>query len=437
MSLLLRSVNILSNSYKILPASNARFVPINSVIINKYAPLLEFVRQVGFFSRVPASQLWKGVSSVSNAGKKRGRGKSVMRPRDLNRGQIIGVGKENIIWPGLNAPIIQGKELVHQQRLPPNPNHESKILEIRDNAPQGNRMKIDALDRGWSGKRLPGRSIGPPDPIGEDNFEGFDTKVIEHKQVFTMKGNMGRKRRWSVFVVTGNKNGLAGFAQGKSNDPRAAMRKAKNRAGQHLIHFELYNGHTIIHDFFAQFSKTKIFAKRMHEGYGLVCHRAIKVCCELLGIKDLHAKVEGSTCVHHVVKAFFIGILQQKNLQQLAEEKGLLVVENRKTDGSLPKVVARPSRCRKEEEIDIDEVTDFKLYAMNNRVPLKRKKHPPFYTRLPYWPIYLKKQETIRNKDKVRLNMLVEHGELRSFLTDNYPECKPGRPKRKPEEAEA
>lgn len=70
---------------------------------------------------VPASHLWKSVTSVSNAGKKRGRGKSVWRPRDLNRGQIIGVGKANIVWPGLSSPIIQGKELVKQKQLPPDP----------------------------------------------------------------------------------------------------------------------------------------------------------------------------------------------------------------------------------------------------------------------------------------------------------------------------
>lgn len=44
---------------------------------------------------VPANHLWKGVTSVSNAGKKRGRGKNVSKSKikDLNRGQVIGVGK--------------------------------------------------------------------------------------------------------------------------------------------------------------------------------------------------------------------------------------------------------------------------------------------------------------------------------------------------------
>lgn len=44
---------------------------------------------------VPAEDLWKGVTSVSNAGKKRGRGKGVGKKtaKNLNRGQVIGVGK--------------------------------------------------------------------------------------------------------------------------------------------------------------------------------------------------------------------------------------------------------------------------------------------------------------------------------------------------------
>lgn len=42
-----------------------------------------------------AEQIWKGVSSVSKAGQKRGRGKIRGKKviKDLNRGQIIGIGK--------------------------------------------------------------------------------------------------------------------------------------------------------------------------------------------------------------------------------------------------------------------------------------------------------------------------------------------------------
>lgn len=47
-----------------------------------------------------------------------------------------------------------------------------------------------------------------------------------------------------VQVVTGNGQGLAGFGLGKAKEAPAALRKAKNRAGQKLMHFEIYDGHT-------------------------------------------------------------------------------------------------------------------------------------------------------------------------------------------------
>lgn len=49
---------------------------------------------------VPAQDLWKGITSVSNAGRKRGRGKNVSKSKikDLNRGQIIGIGKVNELY---------------------------------------------------------------------------------------------------------------------------------------------------------------------------------------------------------------------------------------------------------------------------------------------------------------------------------------------------
>lgn len=68
---------------------------------------------------------------------------------------------------------------------------------------------------------------------------------------------------------------------------------------------------SVLHDFFTQFGSSKIFVKQKEKGYGLVCHRAIKTICMAIGITDLYAKVEGSTNVPHIIKAFFIGLLQQ------------------------------------------------------------------------------------------------------------------------------
>ncbi|GAB0095175.1 Ribosomal protein S5 [Sergentomyia squamirostris] len=390
-------------------------------------PQLDIARNTSFFVKLPAEQLWKGITSVSSAGRKKGRGRGAAKKkgRDLNRGQVIGVGKINMVWPGLNAPVMRGKDMVKREELPEDKEREAKLIKLRDSMGFRSRVRLSPIDRGWSGNKMPGRSIGEPDPIADQTFEGFDTRVLELKAVCIMKNNIGRRRRLSVMAVTGNGNGIGGFAISKAPDGRTALRKVKNKAGQKLIHVELYNGHTVFHDIFCQFGSTKIFIKKKPEGYGLVCHRAIKTICQVIGIKDLYAKIEGSRNVQHIVKAFFIGLLQQKTHEQMAEEKGLHLVEFRRDHGNFPTVVASPTKCRTEDEIKSDEVMDFTQYALGGKIMLKRKKFPPFYVGTLGHNIYLRKQENKRGHFDTIMDMKVHQGEIRSFLTDKYPECKP------------
>nr|CAG4649329.1 EOG090X0689 [Scapholeberis mucronata] len=400
-----------------------------------FVPCVSTVRNTSFFNKLPADKLWKGVTSVSNAGRKRGRGRAVGKKtaKNLNRGQIIGVGKTNMVWPGLNSPIIQGKELIQQRKLENDPEREAKLLKLRDEMGAFRILRLGPLERGWSGAKLPGRSIGAPDPVGEDNFDGFDTTVLEFKTVCNMKGNLGRTRRISAFVVTGNRNGLAGFALGKALMGTTALRKAKNRAAQKLIYVERYNNHTVLHDFFTAFGKTRIFVLKKPEGYGLVCHRAIREICKSVGIKDIYAKVEGSTKnVQHIAKAFMIGLLQQKSYDKIAEETKLNVVEIRKERDFFPQVLARPSEVKTKKSIND---MDLNLHLNNGKVVNQKKQRPHYYQTLPSWQNHLSKTERFRNRDQVRVDLLSQYGEVRSFLAEKYPECRQSEFSRKKEES--
>lgn len=268
-----------------------------------------------------------------------------------------------------------------------------------------------------------------------DKFDGFDTKVLELKTVFNMKGNFGRKRRLSVFVVTGNGSGLAGFATGKGLESKTALRKARNRAGQKLMHIKLFRNHTVYHDFYTQFGKTKIYVSQRPEGHGLICHRAIQTICKVVGIKDLYAKVEGSTNVQHIVKAFFLGLLKQKTHQEIAEERQLHIVELCRENNYFPNVIASPTKCLGSEKVKDEQMLNFTQYCLEGKVILRKPKQEPFFTKLKSWQMYLKKKEKLRGKKEVRINMLAEYGEIRSFLTDKYPECRPA--KRAPKEEES
>lgn len=356
---------------------------------------------------VPAEDIWRGVTAVSNAGKKRGRGKGAGKKvaKDLNRGQTIGLGKKNVVWPGLNAPILRGNELIHQQKQPENADRENNINKLRDSMGSFKHMQISPIDRGWSGSKMPGRSIGPPDAVGEDDFQSFDTFVLENKIVFIMKGNMGRKRRYSVMSVTGNKNGLAGFSTSKAPEVRTALRKSKNRAGQKLISIDLYENRTVNHDFFTAFGKTKIFVFKKPEGYGLVCHRAIQTICKAIGIKDLYAKIEGSTNLQHVVKAFFIGLMRQKSYQEIANESTLHIVERQEAKNGFPEIKSSPQVESKFKENE--PIIDFMQFTLGNKIVLQKKKPAPFYVGTKGHNLYEIKKERFRNQENVRLHKLV------------------------------
>ncbi|XP_043067770.1 small ribosomal subunit protein uS5m [Drosophila bipectinata] len=398
-----RSVGIFNKAKSV----NWNYSQILSLKPNVGIQYLLCLRNTSFFNKLPAEDIWRGVTAVSNAGKKRGRGKGSGKKvaKDLNKGQSLGLGKNSRVWPGLNSPVLKGYELVHSQKMTDSNDKVNGYMKLRDSMSNFKIMKLNPIDRGWSGSKMPGRSIGPPDSVGEEEFSSFDTRVLENKIVFIMKGNMGRKRRYSVLSVTGNGNGLAGFATAKAPEVRTALRKSKNRAGQKLININLCENRTIYHDFYTAFGKTKIYCFQKPDGYGLICHRAIQTICKVLGIKDLYAKIEGSTNVQHIVKAFFIGVMQQRSYQYIANETNLYVVQKQKAKSGYTDVKAIPHLPSTNPYNAAD--ADYMHFTLGNKIVLKENKIFPFYFNSKGHQLYQTKEERFRNQANVRLRDLV------------------------------
>ena len=76
-----------------------------------------------------------------------------------------------MIWPGLTTPIIQHKEIVRQKLLPPDKEREQRLIDVRTHQGKVRSNKQHILERGWAGKRLPGKSIGKPDQVGDGKFQ--------------------------------------------------------------------------------------------------------------------------------------------------------------------------------------------------------------------------------------------------------------------------
>lgn len=381
--------------------------------------IINLIRSFLLFT-VSGKEIWKGVTSVSNVGRKRGRGRGVgaKRAKDLNRGQVIGVGKRNVIWPGLNTPIVKGKEVARFRELEKNENYLENLIRIRNEMEFKTKRGVHPLERGWSGTRLLGRWIGPPEPINGISFEGFDTKLVSLRGFMTMRSNLGRVKSVKALAITGNKNGLVGFAVAKSKDGRVSVRAARNRAGVRLRKIEL-DGNTIIHDFYSKYGDTSVFAYKMPPGFGVVAHRCVKAICDVVGIKDIYCKVENATNNYlNLTRAFVFGLAKQRSMQEIADEKRLNVVELRPENDFLPRIVARPSdgRVRTREQIEPDEVMEFRQYLHDGKIREIKYKEPPYYTRNIGYANFLKQYHYKRSRQDVRVYLKAKYGRVESFL---------------------
>ncbi|CAK9300944.1 unnamed protein product [Gordionus sp. m RMFG-2023] len=407
----------------------------NNFIINDTITLHKFIHSTNIindniFTRISASELWKGVTSVSPAGKKRGRGKGKNRKivRDLNKGQILGFGKKNMLWPGLNAPVLeQGRQMLKIKSLPPDPDREKRMHELRDKIYKFKPLKLSNMDKGWSGGIMAGRRLGPPDALTHGNYSeeydenekeeilatektehGFDSKVLKLRIVCHMTGNMGRKRNFSCIVITGNKKGLIGWAFSRSPEAKVALRKAKNKAFKHLIFVERHDDRTIYHTLYGKEFGTKVHIFRAPPGHGIIAHRVIKTICEMVGIKDLYAKVEGSVKNYHNLTRCAIQMLaKQETYQQLADRTGYNIVEFSPETEFLPTVLAAP----KDATIvnPAQKPPSFEdLYTDGGKLFKARRKPDPLFKDLPSYAKYLELSDRFRNMEELRVKMEAE-----------------------------
>jgi len=423
--------------------SNDKLLQISEV----YPPTLSCqARAMSAFNDPSGSELWKTMSGVSQQGKKRGRARNLLRAKDLNKGQRPGFGPAKINWPGLSSKVVEGvgrdekKRAIGEMADKQYEGYVTKLDETRKstNYKRGGKKFQHPLERGWTGGKPLGRKFGSPVSQNQDlKFENFQSVLLEFKTVFKMTGNLGRVRRNSVLMVTGNRNGAVGFtvSPGKYGNNQHSLKKSVNKAGLRLVHVERYEERTVYHDFFTQFGQSRIFVQQQPPGYGLRAHRAIVAICELVGIKDLYARVEGSNNIQHVVKAFFLGLLRQRTHQALADEKRLHLVEMRKENDYFPKVIASPSdgKVRTQEEIDHNEILDFEMISFEGHLPLwlpgqpggEEKPNP--HEKFPSWEKHLRRKWAYMDKDKVRMMMKVENGPewggVRSHYYPKYPEC--------------
>ena len=134
----------------------------------------------------------------------------------------------------------------------------------------------------------------------------------------------GRAFGFSAIVVVGNENGVVGHGLGKSKDVASAIAKAIEDAKKNLVRIPIAE-HTIPHEQKGKYGGANVFLKPASHGTGVIAGGAVRAVLESVGVHDVLSKSQGSSNPHNVVKATFDALLQLRDVNVIAQQRGISV----------------------------------------------------------------------------------------------------------------
>ena len=156
--------------------------------------------------------------------------------------------------------------------------------------------------------------------------DGFEQKVVKIKRINkTTKG--GRKMRFSVLLVIGDRKGNVGFGMGKSIEIPNAMQKALKNAKNNLTKVIMTKKGSIYHDIIGKSCAAKILLKPAPLGTGIVAGGAVRTVIELAGYSDIYTKNLGKNTPTNMIQATINGLKAQKTIEYIAKMRDKKISE--------------------------------------------------------------------------------------------------------------
>lgn len=132
-------------------------------------------------------------------------------------------------------------------------------------------------------------------PRGRRRFEEpkeFDQRILDLARV-TRVTKGGKRMRFRVCIVIGDRKGRVGSGMAKGLDVASAVNKAAAQAKKNLIKVQIVN-QTIPHAVSAKYASAKVLIKPAPKGTGVKAGGAVRVVLELAGVPNVTAKILGS-----------------------------------------------------------------------------------------------------------------------------------------------
>jgi small subunit ribosomal protein S5 len=122
----------------------------------------------------------------------------------------------------------------------------------------------------------------------------FDQKIIEVARVARVTEG-GKRMSFRATVVIGDRLNRVGIGMGKGLDVTMAVNKAVNKAKKKMLRLPLTAGGSLPHAVAAKFGAAKIMMKPAPIGTGIIAGGVMRMVLELGGVKNVTAKMMGSS----------------------------------------------------------------------------------------------------------------------------------------------
>lgn len=161
--------------------------------------------------------------------------------------------------------------------------------------------------------------------INDQRGQDLEERLINVRRVAkVVKG--GRIFAFSALTVVGDGKGRVGIGRGKAREVPVAVQKAMESARRNMIRLPLKDG-TLYHAVIGKHGSARVVMRPASEGTGIIAGGTMRAVFEVAGVKNVLAKVIGTTNPVNVVRATLNGFEQSLDPQHVAAKRGKTVEE--------------------------------------------------------------------------------------------------------------
>ncbi len=180
---------------------------------------------------------------------------------------------------------------------------------IKENNPKPVAQNEKTAPRSFAGKRK----------FAERPKEEFEQRIVDLARVTrVMKG--GKRMSFRACVAIGDKKGRVAVSTGKGADVSMAVNKAVNKAKKNIVHVPIFK-ESIPHEINNKFGSSRILLKPAKQGRGVIAGGVVRVIMELAGIKNITAKILGTSNKLNNSKCTVIALSKLRKREEKKENK--------------------------------------------------------------------------------------------------------------------